>query len=101
MTVQVAQEPLPLPPKPNPIFDSWVQWFASLHINFELGLAAITLIALLIGWIGGSVANLLSPPGVLIMAIIAYVAGGYAGLTGAIAEARKGKLDIEDRKSVV
>lgn len=69
--------------------------FAFWQSNLELFLAAITLIALLIGWIGGSVSGWLPAWSVTLVAIIAFVAGGYAGLTGAIEEAKQGKLDID------
>lgn len=69
--------------------------FALWRSNFELFLAAITLIALLIGWIGGSLTGWLPGWAVAIVGVIAFVAGGYAGLTGAIEEARAGKLDID------
>ncbi len=63
--------------------------------NFELILAAITLVALLIGWIGGTLTGILPGWGVAVVALVAYVAGGYSGLTAAIEEARAGKLDID------
>lgn len=63
--------------------------------NLELLLAALTLIALLIGWMGGSVTGILPDWAVALAAIIAFAAGGYSGLMGAIEEARHGKLDID------
>ncbi|MEZ4870359.1 MAG: heavy metal translocating P-type ATPase [Caldilineaceae bacterium] len=63
--------------------------------NLELLLAGITLIALLIGWIGGSVTGILPQWAIMVMAIVAFMAGGYSGLMGAIAEAKVGKLDID------
>jgi Cd2+/Zn2+-exporting ATPase len=63
--------------------------------NPELVLAVITLVALLIGWLGGSVTGVLPPLAVNIAAVIAFAAGGYSGLMGAIEEAREGRLDID------
>ena len=63
--------------------------------NPELVLAAITLIALVIGWLGGSVTGALPPLLVNALAVIAFAAGGYSGLMGAIEEAREGRLDID------
>lgn len=63
--------------------------------NYELLLAAITLVALLIGWLGGGVTGVLPPWAVTIAALVAFAAGGYSGLTGAIEEAKHGKLDID------
>ncbi len=63
--------------------------------NYELTLAAVTLIALLIGWLGGSVTGVLPQWAVVFFALIAFAAGGYSGVTGAIAEAKEGRLDID------
>ena len=73
---------------PSSVFDSWKS-------NYELILAAVTLIALLIGWIGGSVTGALPQWAVTAAAVVAFGAGGYSGLMGAIAEARHGRLDID------
>ena len=81
--------------------DSDSSWFRSSslyrlwHSNYELVLAAITLIALLIGWIGGGVTGALPPWAVTLSALIAFGAGGYTGAKGAIEEARHGRLDID------
>ncbi len=69
--------------------------FANWRANLELILAAITLIALLIGWIGGSLTGALPAWLITFAALIAFAAGGYSGLMGAIAEARAGRLDID------
>lgn len=69
--------------------------FALWRSNLELILAATTLIALLLGWLGGSVTGALPGWAVAIAAGVAFAAGGYSGLMGAIAEARHGKLDID------
>ena len=63
--------------------------------NGTIVLAIITFVALLIGWIGGSVTGLLPTAVVTVMAITAFMAGGYGGLTGAIEQAKEGKLDID------
>ena len=63
--------------------------------NPELALAAITLIALLAGWIGGSVTGALPAWLVSIFAVVAFVAGGYSGLVAAIADARNRELNID------
>jgi Zn2+/Cd2+-exporting ATPase len=63
--------------------------------NPELALAAITLIALLIGWIGGAVTGLLPGWAVAIFAVIAFAAGGYTGMLDAIADARQAQLNID------
>ena len=63
--------------------------------NPELLLAAITLAALLVGWLGGSISGLLPPWAVLIAAFIAYAAGGYPGVREALADARQGNLNID------
>lgn len=63
--------------------------------NYELLLAAVTLVALLIGWLGGSVTGVLPSWAVTAAALAAFAAGGYSGLMGAIEEAKHGKLDID------
>jgi len=65
------------------------------HSNLELLLAAITLLALLVGWVGGSVTGILPGWTVTLAAVLAFAAGGYSGLVGAIEEAKHGKLDID------
>lgn len=69
-------------------------FFAYWRTNLELWLALITLVALLTGWIGDATETL-PQLAVIILAFIAYIAGGYSGLMGAIEEAKKGKLDID------
>ncbi len=63
--------------------------------NVELLLAAVTLLALLIGWLGGTITNALPIWAVTLAALIAFGAGGYSGMMGAIEEAKHGKLDID------
>lgn len=69
----------------------WALW----RENVELLLAAVTLVALLIGWLGGSVTGVLPSWAVTLAALVAFGAGGYSGVKGAIEEARHGKLDID------
>ncbi len=68
---------------------------ALLRTNQEMTLAAVTLLALLIGWLGGAVTHTLPAWAVSLAAVTAFVAGGYSGLMGAIAEAKLGRLDID------
>lgn len=63
--------------------------------NSELMLAAVTLVALLIGWLGGSVTGALPAWAIPLVALTAFGAGGYSGLMGAIEGAKHGKLDID------
>ena len=67
-------------------------WWSYWHDNIEFLLAVVTLLALLIGWLG---ANTLPAGAVIACALIAFGAGGYSGLMGAIAEARQGRFDID------
>lgn len=103
MTTQSARESIESSVAPSPISaqDQGLEQYSTYNLfslwrtNVELVLAAITLVALLIGWIGGSVIGWLPAWGVILMAITAFVAGGYSGLLGAIEEAKEGKLDID------
>ncbi len=63
--------------------------------NPELLLASVTLVALLIGWIGGSVSGLLPGWAVVVFALIAYSAGGYSGAKVALANACCGVFNID------
>ena len=63
--------------------------------NPELILASIALVALLIGWLGGSVSGLLPAWAVVIFALIAYGAGGYSGARVALANAICGVFNID------
>lgn len=63
--------------------------------NHEMVLAAITLIALIAGWIGGSVTGAMPQWLVTVFALIAFAAGGYSGARGAYKEAREGRFDID------
>ncbi|MBV7331508.1 cadmium-translocating P-type ATPase [Chloroflexi bacterium TSY] len=68
---------------------------AICRANATIVLAIVTLAALVIGWIGGSVTGLLPNWAVTIAAVIAYAAGGYSGLMGAIEQAKERVLDID------
>ncbi len=68
--------------------------FRTWRSNPALILAAITLVALVFGWIGQAI-GLLPDWAITIAAVTAYVAGGYTGMKGAIEEAREGTLDID------
>ena len=63
--------------------------------NPELLLASVTLVALLIGWIGGSVSGLLPGWAVVVFALIAYSAGGYSGAKVAFENACCGVFNID------
>ncbi len=63
--------------------------------NYEFVLAGITLLALLTGWIGGEVTGTLPEWATRILAVVAFLAGGYSGFLGALREARQGKFDID------
>jgi Cd2+/Zn2+-exporting ATPase len=76
----------------------WVRALTTISFwreNPELALAVITLIALLIGWIGGAVTGLLPGWAVTFFAVVAFAAGGYTGLVDAIADARQAQLNID------
>lgn len=62
--------------------------------NLALILTAVTLIALVTGWAGEAL-GILPTWAIAATAIIAYGAGGYTGFTGALEQAREGKLDID------
>ena len=63
--------------------------------NPELLLASVTLVALLIGWLGGSVSGLLPGWAVVVFALVAYGAGGYSGAKVALANACCGVFNID------
>lgn len=63
--------------------------------NYELILAAITLVALLTGWIGGEVTGALPGWAVTVCTVVAFLAGGYSGVIGAWKQARQGRFDID------
>ena len=78
----------------------WHSPWAALSAEFwrsnpELLLSGVTLTALLVGWLGGSVSGLLPQWLVVAMALVAYAAGGYTGTKCALACARQGVLNIE------
>lgn len=63
--------------------------------NPELLLASVTLVALLIGWLGGSVSGVLPAWAVIVFALIAFLAGGYSGAKVAVENAFSGKFNID------
>ena len=63
--------------------------------NYELLLAIICLVALLIGWLGGSVFGVLPTWGVWAAGLVAFAAGGYVGVRETLAGLRHGKFDID------
>lgn len=63
--------------------------------NPELILASITIVALLMGWLGGSVSGLLPAWAVVLFALVAYGAGGYSGAKVALANACCGVFNID------
>lgn len=63
--------------------------------NPELALTAITLIALLVGWLGGGVMGALPGWAVTVAALVAFGAGGVTGAREAIADALKWELNID------
>jgi Cd2+/Zn2+-exporting ATPase len=63
--------------------------------NYEFILAVVTLAALLAGWLGGEVSEQLPGWSVTLLALVAFAAGGYAGLIGAWEQARRGKFDVD------
>jgi len=94
-SVRQTPEPIVAAPAPSHSANAATSVFSVWRSNFELTLAAITLIALLRGWIGGSLTGWLPVWAIIIVAAIAFAAGGYSGLMGAWAEAKEGKLDID------
>ena len=63
--------------------------------HYEFVLAGITLATLLAGWIGGEVTGALPAGTIALLAVIAFVAGGYSGFIGAWQQAKEGKFDID------
>ncbi|MCX6042238.1 MAG: heavy metal translocating P-type ATPase [Caldilinea sp.] len=63
--------------------------------NYEFILAVVTLASLLAGWLGGEVSEQLPGWSVTLLALVAFAAGGYAGLIGAGEQARRGKFDVD------
>jgi len=69
------------------------RWF---RLNDELLLAVVTLIALLVGWIGGlRVSGLLPQWAIWTAAVVSYLAGGYSGVVQLWQDARRKTLNIE------
>lgn len=78
-------------PGEKPAWQTIVFW----KDNYEFVLAAITLLAMLGGWIGGELTNALPGWAIVAVAVIAFAAGGYSGLLGAWEEAKQGRFDID------
>lgn len=70
-------------------------WLDFWKTNYELLLAIIALIALLIGWIGGSVTGALPDWAVTVAAVVSFAAGGYTGIRETLIGIRHGKFDID------
>ena len=69
------------------------RWF---RLNDELLLALVTLVALLVGWIGGlRVSGLLPQWAIWTAALVSYLAGGYSGVVQLWQDARRKTLNIE------
>ena len=63
--------------------------------NPEILLASVSLISLVVGWIGGPVSGLLPGWGIAVFALTAYAAGGYTGSKTALADAKQGNFNID------
>lgn len=63
--------------------------------NYELLLAIICLVALLTGWLGGAVFDVLPVWGVWAAALVAFASGGYVGVRETLHGLRHGKFDID------
>lgn len=67
-----------------------------LRTHYELALAAVTLLALLAGWLGGArMLGLLPQWAVVASAVTAYVAGGFSGVRAILEDIRDRALNIE------
>jgi len=93
MTTQTTTTPVPYGAQveARPVWSTPVFW----KENYEFVLAAITLLALLTGWIGGEVTNTLPGWAVTVCAVTAFIAGGYSGVVGAWEQAKQGHFDID------
>lgn len=70
-------------------------WLAFWHSKPELLLASVTLVALLTGWLGGSVSGVLPTWAVVVLALVAFGAGGYSGAKVAVENACCGIFNID------
>ncbi|MBU6349152.1 MAG: cadmium-translocating P-type ATPase [Chloroflexi bacterium] len=86
--------PLPYRAVPPPFQPEW-RTLSFWRENYEFVLAAVTLAALLAGWLGGEVSEQLPGWSVALLALVAFAAGGYAGLIGAWEQARRGRFDVD------
>ncbi len=89
----LAQGPAPTPVAAgNRTQPGWVTFWRT---NYELALAIIALVALLVGWLGGAVFGLLPPWAVVTAAVISFAAGGYVGVRETLHGLRSGTFDID------
>ncbi len=96
MTTQAASPPLSSQSQKHMISGRGQRtWIDFWRTNYELLLAIIALIALLIGWIGGSVTGGLPPWAVTTAAIVSFAAGGYVGIRETLIGIRQRKFDID------
>jgi Cd2+/Zn2+-exporting ATPase len=86
--LSAIQAPAPVTPRASSRAEFW-------KTNYELLLALICLVALLIGWIGGSVTGALPQWAVTVCAVIAFASGGYTGIRETLTGIRHGKFDID------
>ena len=86
--------PWPYRAVPPPFQPEW-RTLSFWRENYEFVLAAVTLAALLAGWLGGEVSEQLPGWSVALLALVAFAAGGYAGLIGAWEQARRGRFDVD------
>ncbi|MEX1018831.1 MAG: HAD-IC family P-type ATPase, partial [Litorilinea sp.] len=92
MSVPLAKSSANAVPGAGNSSPAWMAIFEDWRSNVPFLLAFVTLVGLLIGWLAGD-----SLPGwlVTIVAVAAYVAGGYNGTLGAWEKLREGELDID------
>ena len=70
-------------------------WAEFWRTNYQLALAIIALIALLVGWLGGAVTGVLPPWAVAFAAVVSFAAGGYTGVRETLVGLRHGRFDID------
>ncbi|MEZ4636768.1 MAG: heavy metal translocating P-type ATPase [Caldilineaceae bacterium] len=98
MTTQTLEQKLEKQKERETARVNWWRTIATVTFwreNPELALAAVTLVALLAGWLGGSVTGAMPGWLVTVFAVVAFVAGGYSGMVEAIADARNRELNID------
>lgn len=77
------------------VFRSGRSWLAFWTTNYELMLSIIALVALLFGWIGGSLTGALPRWAVIAAALVSFAAGSYTGVRETLLGLRHGKFDID------